>query len=177
MSSNKPVALPDPYPGEWSELANFRYIDRLVLFREAEAISMPGMEDPDYIIFQDYTVSLRVDDRAVKLTVPTGMLTDLASVPPIFRWLVERVGRHLEAAIIHDFLYNAWQYVEGGHEPVVRDREFADLVMLRAMEAANVAAWRRWLIYRALRSFGARAFFKKDLEPRFHVPDEPQPRT
>ncbi|MEO1017131.1 MAG: hypothetical protein AAFY56_05500, partial [Pseudomonadota bacterium] len=78
---NSDIMVPDPYPIDWSDLSEFRYTDRLVLFREAEAISIPGMEDPNYIVFEDYTSSLKVDGTVVTITVPAGLMTDLATVP------------------------------------------------------------------------------------------------
>jgi hypothetical protein len=36
--------------------------------------------------------------------VPAGFVTDFASVPGLFTWLVPRYGRFTKAAILHDFL-------------------------------------------------------------------------
>ena len=60
------------------------------------------------------------------------------------------VGRHLEAAIVHDWLY--------GH-PLrnpnsEREREFADAVFLAGMVRAKVPKMQRWLIHKAVRGFG-----------------------
>ena len=66
-----------------------------------------------YIVDQDYTVSFDVDDVEKTLTVPRGMLTDLASVPRVARGRVGKVGPHLAASIVHDFLFIAWQLLDG----------------------------------------------------------------
>lgn len=71
---------------------------------------------------------------------------------------------------MHDYLYIAWQDVPG-LRPRDRDRAFADLVMLRAMEAAQVGVVKRWLIYAAVRAFGARAFRRKSDDRYVTLPD------
>jgi Protein of unknown function (DUF1353) len=100
------------------------------------------------------------------------MLTDLASVPRVARWLVDRVGPHLEAAIVHDFLYIAWQDVAGGRGAREEDRRFADELMRVAMESAKVGATSRFVIHNAVRSFGGRAFEEPN-ERRYWRPDAP----
>lgn len=39
------------------------------------------------------------------ITVPTGFLTDLASIPKAFRNIFDPAGPWMPAAIIHDYLY------------------------------------------------------------------------
>jgi hypothetical protein len=60
--------------------------------------------ESQYILAREYRVELTLDSRhAHTITVPAGMLTDLASVPAFGRSIVGRVGPHLEAAIVDDF--------------------------------------------------------------------------
>ena len=82
------------------------------------------------------------------ITVPMGFLTDFASVPRMpFVFLLFGDVAH-EAAVIHDYLYNAhWL-----------SRREADGVLLEALEAAGVSWWRRWPMWAAVRVFGG-AFF------------------
>lgn len=40
-----------------------------------------------------------------KFTVPVGFITDLASIPKMFRWLFNTYGSYTEAAILHDLLW------------------------------------------------------------------------
>lgn len=49
-----------------------------------------------------YDIGYKGSDR--KVIVPAGYLTDGASVPRIFWWVVSPQGRHGAAAIIHDYL-------------------------------------------------------------------------
>ncbi len=79
--------------------------------------------------------------------VPKGFETDLASIPSILSPLFPKVGDNLPAAILHDFLYSA-------KSPYGLTRKNADLEFLKAMGQFGVKAWRRWLMYCAVRTFG-----------------------
>jgi len=76
--------------------------------------------------------------------VPTGFVTDFASVPraPFTYWLFGGVAD--EAAVVHDFLY----------EKGLVARDVADEVYLEALEACGVAKWRRRAMWAAVRTFG-----------------------
>ena len=137
------------------QIENFQFLTPLWLYRGSDAAeTAPEGQDALYVVGADYSVSFDVPG-AMKggqriITVPKGLLTDLASVPRVARSFAGRVGRHLEASIVHDWLY-------GAH---VGSREFADQVFLAGMKAAKVPRLQRWLIYRAVRTFGARSYRK-----------------
>jgi hypothetical protein len=78
------------------------------------------------------------------ISVPSGFVTDYASVPriPGIWWVAG--GCADEAAVVHDWIYN---------QQIV-SRDLADKVFLEAMEASGVSAWRRYLMYAAVRAFG-----------------------
>ena len=84
--------------------------------------------------------------------VPRCLLTDLASIPWFRRLFVDRVGPHLEACIIHDWLYVAWQVEE--REPMETMRTFVDDVLRVAMKKAGVNRFKLWVIYKVVRSLG-----------------------
>ena len=147
----------DPYPGKFVAVSGVSYFRPLSLVRPPALLLDRIAEDGDYVVQHDYDISLVVDGDVRVITVPRGLITDLTSVPPVLRGLVGRVGPWLEAAIVHDFLYVAWQMLPE-KAPEERDRAFADLVMLRAMEAARVGAVRRYLIYLSVRIFGGGAY-------------------
>ena len=150
----------NPYPKTWSTLGGFRYRSALSLIRPLGAVTARLGEDGDYVLDRDFDASLLVDGEEVALTAPRELITDLTSVPLPFRGFVGRVGPWLEAAILHDYLYVAWETVPG-KEPQPRDRLFADRVMLLAMERARVGWLRRWLIYGSVRLFGAGAYRRR----------------
>lgn len=150
----------NPYPASWTVLDGFRYRSALSLIRPLGSVVSRLGEDGDYVLDRDFDASLLVDGEEVLLTAPRELITDLTSVPWLFRLFVGRVGPWLEAAILHDYLYVAWELVPG-KTPDPRDRLFADRVMLLAMEAARVRWLRRWLIYGSIRAFGAGAYARR----------------
>ncbi len=155
--------LDPPYPDVrvWQSITGFRYESHLKLMRLRDGLENIDRE-AQYIVAEDYKVSFKLDGERRCITVQRGTLTDLASVPRMFRILVGRVGPHLEASIIHDYQYMVWQRMD--LSPNERMRRFADELMLVAMNAASMGCKAR-LIYWAVRMFGCRAFFGKGPEP------------
>jgi hypothetical protein len=74
-----------------------------------------------------------------------GMLTDFASVPRVFVWLLPRYGRYTKAAILHDYL---WREKAANGE---MDWIDADGVFRRAMRELRVPFLRRWMMWSAVR--------------------------
>ena len=150
-----PITPPfeNPYPdGDWDTISDFRYETPLVLYRGIDAVRNRDGEDADYILFKDYTISYTLDGSARSITVPRGMVTDLSTVPRGLRNIVDRVGPHLEASIVHDFLYIAWQVKgRGAHRA---DWTFADKLMRAGLRSAKVRRSQILAIYAALRTAG-----------------------
>ncbi|MEJ6404701.1 DUF1353 domain-containing protein [Yoonia sp. 2307UL14-13] len=166
-----PAARQNPYPDGPAKITDFRYDTALVLLRLRDAPRMRNGEDADYIVGRTYQVSWRDADQVWHpLVTPPGLLTDLTSVPRLFRFLVGRVGPWLEAAIVHDYLYIAWQDIDGRGARDA-DRRFADDLMLAAMNAARVALWRRWAIFAALRVFGGAGYRRRSRQRFVDVTD------
>ena len=169
-----------PYPdGPWNAITGFRYVSPLHLYRARRGIMFGTVKrGADYVIAEPYSVAVGIDGVEKTITVPAGMLTDLASVPKAARSVVGRVGRHLEASLVHDFLYIAWQDLDGV-EPTRRNRMFADQVFRAGMRATESRV--TGLVYRAVRLFGGSIFEGRD-EPRYidpadieHVAAPPSP--
>ena len=78
------------------------------------------------------------------IVVPSGFVTDLASVPrvPIAFMLAGATSN--EASVVHDFLYTSH----------IVDRETADAVLREASAVTGVPAWRRGIMWAAVRAFG-----------------------
>lgn len=79
-----------------------------------------------------------------EFTVEAGFVTDLASVPRPFWWLVPRSGRYTPAAVLHDFLCKE-----------ARDGRFsrcdADGIFRRTLRELEVSWLRRRLMWAAVR--------------------------
>ena len=167
-------AFTNPYPDDdWRMISNFVYLDPLILYRHTVAVEIGGPgsgRTADFIVGLDYRVKFDLDGVERTVTVPKGMTTDLASVPRVFRSIVGQVGPHLEAAIVHDFLYIAWQDVpnRGARD---EDRNFADRLFLRSMRDAGMSWWEAHPIYMAVDGFGGSTYRERD-EPRYvDIPD------
>lgn len=157
-----PPSFPNPYPDEpWENVADFTYDADLHLMRKIESVQQREGENAEFIVAADYPIRYKLDGVERRIVVPRGMLTDLSSVPRLGRIVVSQVGPHLEASIVHDFLYVAWQDVEG-RGARARDREFTDKIMRAGMAAADVGAGQTWTIYQAVRLFGGSAYNKAD---------------
>jgi len=76
--------------------------------------------------------------------VPQGFVFDYASVPWWARWLVAVRGKHDAAAAAHDWLYVSRRL----------GRRRGDLVFRELMRALGVAAWRRGIMFLAVRVGG-----------------------
>lgn len=165
----------NPYPDTPIGIDAVRYDSPLLLLRlqNAPADRRGAAEDADYIVAKDFAVSWRPAGQDwVQIVVPAGMLTDLTSVPRPLRWVVGRVGPWLEAAIVHDYLYIAWQDLpdRGARQA---DRRFADDLMYAAMRAAKVVAPMAWLIWLSVRLGGAKGFARRNLQRYADLSDLP----
>jgi len=79
------------------------------------------------------------------ITVPAGFVTDFASVPWPLWPLVPPTGPWNKASVIHDYLCK--------HPKV--SRFWADATFRECMYRLGVPAWRRVLMYYAVRCYGA----------------------
>jgi len=148
--SNPPL----PYPDQSVVGSEVRFENDLVLFRAKEDLIGRDGGDDVYLVGAPKTVEWKGQGgQCGRITVPLAFITDLTSVPRPMRWLISRAGPWLEAAVVHDYLYVAWDTVERGVARE-RDRKFADDIMLAAMLAAEVPRWQARVIYFAVRTFG-----------------------
>lgn len=157
------------YPNGSVKVLSFHYKSTLHLTRNIEAVRARRGEDANYTLANPYESVVTVqhaNDRKttdIPISVPAGFLTDLSSVPWWGRWIVSRVGPHLEASIVHDWLYVAWQQEKKSSADLSDHmRLFADDVFRRAMKDANVGNFKTWLIYRAVRLGGKKSFIDED---------------
>lgn len=91
--------------------------------------------------FDYYVGDPRDGDR---VSVPEGFITDFASVPRPFWVILPPDGEYTQAAVVHDYLYSTRQ----------RLRRECDRIFYEAMGVLGVPAWKRAVMYRAVRLFG-----------------------
>ena len=90
------------------------------------------------------------------VTVPTGFVTDYASVPRELRWLVGPQGRYSRATILHDYLY--WVQV--------CSRKQSDNLLWIVMAQSGAPADKRVLIIDGVRLGGASVWANNQRERR-----------
>lgn len=81
-------------------------------------------------------------------TVPAGTTTDFVTIPRLFWSILAPWGRHMKAAVIHDYLYQTGCVT----------RLDADRLFYRMMRELGVSWWRRKTMYRTVRLFGAKHY-------------------
>ncbi|KKK50076.1 hypothetical protein LCGC14_3128650 [marine sediment metagenome] len=81
----------------------------------------------------------------IRFRVRAGFITDLASIPRVFRSIIPQVGRHIQPAITHDWAYES---------KTILTRAESDLLFLDGMRAVGVSWLRRRAMYAAVRAFG-----------------------
>ena len=76
--------------------------------------------------------------------VPTGMITDLASIPKLLRPAIDRNGLSRPAAVLHDYLYLIGSL----------SRKQADKLFLEALLSCGVGGFVAKGMYWSVRAFG-----------------------
>ena len=117
----------------------------------------------DRMALEGVGVNLTTNDVGMEdseLTVRTGFVTDLASVPRLL-WRVLAPWDVARAAIIHDLLYKTirqyrWKNDNEDKELVKTAKKASDKVFLCAMNDAEppVPSWKRYAAYYAVAAFG-----------------------
>ncbi len=109
-------------------------------------ILMPFADEDWWILLQNVGWVPDASDGpgVVRVDVPKGFVTDLASVPSYLWPILAKTGRYGNAAVYHDWLY--WDQAI--------TREVADRVFDRAMHDMGVDAITRRLMWAGVRVFG-----------------------
>lgn len=82
------------------------------------------------------------------IVVPKGYCTDFASIPRFFHRVLNPVGPHGKAAVVHDWLCDK--------EDKTMDYIQAADVFDEGMRVLNVKKWKRRTMVQAVKSFGPR---------------------
>lgn len=103
---------------------------------------LPEIRKFKVFIAFDYHVGSEDSDEIIH--IEEGYMTDLASIPRVARWLIPKLGRHAQAAVVHDKCYQHHLYPQ----------KKCDQIFLEAMKVLKVPFWKRRIMYRALRIGG-----------------------
>ena len=106
------------------------------------------IEDLDYL----------ADDKTF-IRIPHGFVHDLASIPVPLNLFVRVNGRHREASILHDWLYNQKGLISQFKR---LNRLESDAMFLEAMKSGGVGWFKRNMMYYAVRVGGFIAWSNDD---------------
>lgn len=107
-------------------------------------------------VLKPFEYHLGAPDSDEVIVVPSGFLTDFASIPRGLWNLLPPTGLYGKAAVLHDWLYQHRTVTVIARPPRVRlvDRGEADHVLKEAMEVLGVGRMTRWTIYAGIRAGG-----------------------
>lgn len=103
--------------------------------------------DQDHM-FWSLTKPLTYQGNTESFAAPVGFITNFASVPRLFWSILAPWGRHMKAAVMHDYFYRTGCV----------SRLDADRLFYRMMKQLGVSWWRRHTMYRTVRLFGAKHY-------------------
>lgn len=135
-------------------------------------LKISRFRDPMYFLIApiSWEPNLAQAGKYQSVEVPTGFVTDFASIPDVLFSVLRADGEYAYAAVVHDYLY--WTQE--------RPREEADEIFRLAMQDLQVGAVTITAIYQAVRTFGGSAWkgnarLKQSGEKRIlvKVPDDP----
>lgn len=109
--------------------------------------------DKDYWrVLKPFTFSIDDNGQTASVTIPSGYLTDGASVPRLFWWLLPPWGKYGQAAVVHDILCEHLRMELGGTEIKIK-RSHADWLFREAMKEAGISWIKRTIMYSGVRLF------------------------
>lgn len=101
--------------------------------------------DEGWQLTQPFIYHSELLNRDIEL--PTGYVTDLASVPRLFRFIVPVANaKNRRAAVVHDYLCT-------NPEGLVKDQKQADQVFREALGVVGVGRFRSAALYYPVRTF------------------------
>lgn len=99
-----------------------------------------------------YNCKAGIGDNALTVCVPSGFVTDFASIPRVFWTILPPTGRYSRAAVIHDYLYVSQE----------KSKKYADVMFYKAMKDCGVKSYVRRVMFWAVRYFGQAAWNKNN---------------
>lgn len=94
-----------------------------------------------------YYIGALGSDRYID--VPTGFLTDGATIPRALWWLLPPMGEYSQATTLHDYLCSTYEIttvVDGVPTRVSITRKEIDGILCEAMDVLGVTAWKEFVI-------------------------------
>lgn len=163
--------MADPYPPRFRSVTLLRQESDLLIARPRKRLRPDHDREEEYVLAADFTVLFDVDGREWPVTAPAGMLTDLATSRWFTKPVIGRVGPHLEAAIMHDYLCIAWQDLTGPSfraRPRPGDFEFTNAAMMAMLAVTDLHPVVVWGVEQVIgSSTGRERFDDPNPAPRY----------
>jgi len=118
-------------------------------------IVSPLADGKSWVLLQDLKYHIGSIDNCDCVVAAHGFVTDFASVPRIFWWIIPKWGKYGNAAVIHDWLY---------YRQTAKNRVESDQILYEAMGVLGVVPWKKNSIYYAVRLFGWIAWLRNAAE-------------
>lgn len=113
-----------------------------------------------YEILKNVTVFIA---PATPIVLYKGSITDFASVPKIFHFLIDKDDRSIAiGALVHDALYQSEWFSRG----------VADSILLMLMKYRQAPLWKRWMVYAGVRLGGWVVWLRHDKKEVIHAQRE-----
>ena len=106
-------------------------------------IVSPRPDGRKWRLFKEFTYHIGSEYSNDYVHVPTGFITDFASVPWVLWAWLPSWGKYGKAAVVHDYLYQTSQ----------RSRKEADDIFYEAMLVGGTKRWKAKLMYYGVRFF------------------------
>ena len=103
---------------------------------ELNRLNTNPVDDDYWEVLEDYFYETSIGI----IKVPKGFKTDYASVPKIFRNIINTYGKHGRGAVVHDWLYSIKCNIK-------ITRENADKIFLEIMEEYGVNKIKRYFLF------------------------------
>ena len=160
-----------PYPSvSWDKITDVRFDSPLCLCRLT--VRPPLNPNSEAILFAPFEVSYSLDDSPMEsFKIDRNFITDGNSIPGGILGVVARFfgitrwGKGLEASVVHDYLYIAWQYLKTD-DVTAKDehKRFADELFRQLLLKCGVGQLGASIRYHASRTcWGWNEF--KDMNP------------
>ena len=111
------------------------------------------LETGQWEVYEDLEYHVGTKDSGEVIVVPSGTITDFASVPRGLWNIFPPDGKYSPAACVHDYLYQT-KGLDGKYT-----RHESDDIFFEAMGVLGVPSWKKNLMYAAVWTFG-RKFWK-----------------
>lgn len=100
------------------------------------------LKDKPFELLTDFEYHVGEEGSGNVIYVPKGYRTDFASIPSFFHRVLNPIGPHGKAAVIHDWLCD--------EDPHSCDHRYAAKIFLEGMVVLNVKPWKRNIMYKAV---------------------------